>query len=152
MEFANRDRGYTLIEVLAVAALLVLACSLSVTSITAGSAAEVEEFAHNLAAKLRLLQQKAISSGKAWEVRFYDNWLEIWGPGSTREEVHHLPAGLCWHDIYNPSGRRLGFDALGQPYPGGITLGVTDQRGHTRYIIVAPVLGRVRVDSQPPSP
>ncbi|MDN5346865.1 MAG: hypothetical protein PWP65_429 [Clostridia bacterium] len=119
------------------------------------AAARLDALAGQVAADIRTVQQRAISEeSAAYYINFY--------PHGNRYEVRKTgyPVYVILDKVTLPSTAqlvettfnedRLAFSAGGRPVQGG-TITLRDRRsGRSRYVIVAPVTGRVRVSDSPP--
>jgi|Deesub1362A_J573_1020465.scaffolds.fasta_scaffold00425_15 Tfp pilus assembly protein FimT len=149
-------RGHTLLEVVIV--LLIVSTVLAVAGPELAkplAAARLEAVARQMAADIRVVQQRALNEeSAAYFIRFY--------PYGARYEVRKAasPTYVVLDKVTLPgtvelvgttfSQDWLAFSAAGTPVQGG-TVTLRDQwSGRLRYVIVAPVTGRVRVSESPP--
>jgi len=145
-----RPGGYTLIELLAVLALLGLVASMTIPRFTTLSHWQLEAASRRMAGELRLLRQEAIGTGIQYRMEFYVHVNRYTLNRSGRREWVDLPQGVFFEGNTTFSGTppSVHFNHLGRPGSGGtIILKSGDSR---RYVIVAPVNGRVRISRTPP--
>lgn len=142
--------GYTLIELLAVLALLGLVASLSIPRLTALPHWQLETASRRMAGELRLLRQEAISQGRPCRMEFYVHVNRYTLNRSGSRDWVDLPQEVIFEGNTTFPGLppSVQFNHLGRPGSGGtIILRSGDYR---RYVIVAPVTGRVRISRTPP--
>ena len=146
--------GFTLIEILIALTIMGIVLMIVVPVFNSVlSTLMLNSAANQLAADIRLQQQRAIS-GDTDAVTYYilfDPEQEIYylSAGVNTLKTVTLPAGV---DLLgtNFSNNRLAFNLKGIPLPGGhVTL--QQSRSRNRYVIISSVIGRVRVDTVPPS-
>ncbi|MGI6453317.1 MAG: GspH/FimT family pseudopilin [Syntrophomonadaceae bacterium] len=144
--------GFTLIELIAVMALLAMALAVALPALDrAWQHYALKADAQSLATLIRYSRQEAISAGQSQSVLFYtnNNSYRILG-----QERHFLNKGIRYVGNTTFSTRVIDVPACtflpdGTPRAGGtVTLQNTYNVRH--YVIVNPVAGRVRVSEAPP--
>ena len=142
--------GYTLIELLTVLALLGLVASLSIPRLTALPHWQLEAVSRRMAGELRLLRQEAIGSGITYRMEFYVHVNRYTLNRSGKREWVDLPQGVIFEGNTTFSGMppSVSFNHLGRPGSGGTV--ILRSGDYRRYVIVAPVTGRVRISRTPP--
>lgn len=146
------EKGFTLLELLLVLLITTLSLVVATPAMERVMARQgLENSAEQMAWVIRSAQQEAIYSGQDQMVRFYYSTNSYLAGTSTRyylqgaeyaavpnfpTQVGRVPA--C---IFQPSG---------VPRSGG-TVVLMNGADETRYVIVSPVAGRIRIADQPPS-
>ncbi|MEW5922023.1 MAG: prepilin-type N-terminal cleavage/methylation domain-containing protein [Bacillota bacterium] len=142
--------GYTLVELIAVLALLGVMTALAVPRFTTLPYWHLEAASRRMAGDLRLLRQEAINSGGQYKAEFYIhlNRYTLTLPQGRRHV--YLPDTVQFEGNTTFSGLppAVHFNYLGRPSSGGTVILKTGDS--LRYIIVAPVTGRVRISRTPP--
>lgn len=150
MQF-NKRSGFTLIEVVAVMAIILVAAAISMPSLERPlDDARLYTDARQMANVLRSAREQAIGSMEATTVIFY--------PASARYKVMGKTSSTLQSGVQFVGGTtfttRFGsmptcvFAPTGAPGSGGT---VTLTNGHKlMYVIVNPVAGRVRLSETPP--
>ena len=152
IKYGRPDRGFTLIEIVAVLAVMALLAAVTWPRVAALSGWKLETAAENLAGDLRLIRQEAITSGKACKISFFvenDNYqVKL----ADRSYLVFLPEGVSFEGTTTFQGnpRFVHYTFLGRPSGGGTAILKSD-RGEKRYIIVKPVTGRIRISKIPPA-
>ena len=146
----RRVAGYTLIELLAVLALLSLLTALAVPHFADRSQWHLDIASRRMAADLRLLRQTAINSGISCRVDFYiyHNHYTLRLPEGSRSVNFREEVQFDGTTTFDGTPPVLSFNHLGRPHRGGTIILKTSNA--YRYIIVTPVTGRVRVSQTPP--
>lgn len=148
------DKGFTLIELLLVMALLgLLSMAVLPRMLPVLDKIRLQSDARDVAQALRLTRQQAISTGKPAAVYIY-----------PYASLYRIQDGknLCFREGVKCVDTTFGSAYPGGPpactfYPGGAplphagTVVLANKRGEKAYIIVNPVVGRVRVSNSPPS-
>ena len=147
----DKRAGFTLIEVVAVIAVMLIAAAITVPALDRPlDDARLYTDARQMANVLRSARQQAISSMETTTVIFY--------PASARYKVAGKPSSTLQSGVQFVGGTtfttRLGsmptcvFAPTGAPGSGGTG---TLTNGHKlMYVIVNPVAGRVRLSETPP--
>ena len=148
------QRGFTLIELLAVLAIIFLCAAMLWPNVSVHGRRKLETAARGLASDLRLIRQAAITSGEFCKIDFYryTQYYELRLPGEKR--TVYLPKGVYYGGVPSfPKGLAgppsVHFNALGHPSAGG-TVSLISGEGDILYVIVTPVIGRVRISREPP--
>lgn len=148
------QRGFTLIELLAVLAIISLCAAMLWPSVPVHGYRKLETAARGLADDLRLIRQAAITSGEPCRIDFYRyaQYYELHLPG--KKQTVYLPEGICYGGIPSFAKSSAGlpfvhYNTLGNPSGGGTVI-LKSAKGDKLYIIVTPVIGRVRISSEPP--
>lgn len=149
--FPGCNKGYTILELLAVLSLLGLLTALAVPRFSSQQQWQLETASRRLAAEIRLLRQEAINSGETCKMEFYVNINRYTLTLPEGRRHVYLPEGISYVGTTTFSGRPpvLEFTSLGRPGTGGGTV-TLDGGGQRRFVIVTPVTGRVRVSRTPP--
>jgi general secretion pathway protein H len=145
------NRGYTLVELVVVMAIMALLAGMAMPSCSRLlESARLESDARQMASLLRLARQQAITTGQPSTVIFY--------PGNAKYKLigasyRFLQPGIRFIGSTTFTSKQggqpiCGFSPLGAPTSGGtVTLANSYQRW---YVIVNPVVGRIRVSASPP--
>ncbi|NPV26181.1 MAG: type II transport protein [Firmicutes bacterium] len=149
----STEMGYTFIEVTAVLLISSLIFLLVAPRFVHGLADyQLQKSAEALVWQLRHERQAAIAEGTAHQIEFFvfGNKYRLFQP--TLRDVP-LDAGIEYAYISLPKdqfGRlTLIFNPLGTPNVGG-TIALKNKYNQYRYVVVAPVIGRVRLSDTPP--
>ncbi|MGI6648339.1 MAG: prepilin-type N-terminal cleavage/methylation domain-containing protein [Bacillota bacterium] len=145
--------GFTLVELLAVLVVLGMV-SLMAWPVFNRTLAnhQLRQTAEQMAWELRAQQQEAIAFGSSRQIEFslYGNYYNVLKPELRRV---YLPEKIRFHYITIPKtgGNRylLDFDILGRPNLGG-TIALKNEFGSEQYVIITPVIGRIRISDKPP--
>ncbi len=147
--------GFTLVELLAVMAIISLFAGLLLPRLDISARWKLEAAAHNLRSDLRLLRQEAITSGEECLVKFLikTERYQLLLP-ENRQLFINLPEGIYFEGLTTFGGNPpvAAFNNLGHPCrSGGGTVVLKSEKGDKLYVIVLPVTGRVRVSRNPPA-
>lgn len=146
--------GFTLIELLCVIAIIAILSLLAMPLLFNWEPEwELEAAAWDLAAKIRLARQVAITRRKTTRIEFREaaGDYRIFFPGDPEEKIT-LPEGIYYGGINFPSSggvHLLSFTMSGAPNQGGTVI-LINRDEEKRYVIVTPATGRVRVSEDPP--
>lgn len=152
----NNEKGLTLVELLCVLVFIGI-----IVTIATPALSRVEEkrnldiAARTLAIDIRETQQKAITKGWSQLIEFRSSMQDYRiRDGVTNElKIVKLPEGISYRSNNFPrvgGYRLLVFFRTGAPNNGG-TVALINESGDTRFIIVTPATGRVRIDQNPPT-
>lgn len=156
--------GYSLVEIAAVIAIIGVAVSL----VWPGMSDVLGELylcqtAYQLVRDIRFIQQQAMNhpsggwklifvTGQIVDGNYFDtqNWaIYCYEAGiSRRQTSRQLPPGFSFSGL-NFRNQEIRFTELGAPMSAG-HVSLRNSRGHTLYVIVAPVTGKIRIDTRPP--
>ncbi|MDO9536291.1 MAG: GspH/FimT family protein [Bacillota bacterium] len=143
--------GFTLIELVAVLALIAILTAAALPSTGAISRWKLETASRSLAGDLRMVRQEAITSGKVCRIVFfvYTNSYQIRTVGEN--SMVRLPEGVYFEGSTTFGGvpPYVHFNMFGRPSGGGTVILKTGD-GEKSYVIVTPVTGRVRISKDPP--
>ncbi len=142
-----------MLEILVVMALLGI---LALTAVPRFNAVydyiELRKDAAEIARQLRLARHRAVATMQANQVRFYPD-LQRYRVYQPTERTYYLSSGVKYVYVSFPKDSRgwiiCQFSPLGVPTAGG-TVALENRRGQRLYVVVNPVVGRVRVSSTPP--
>lgn len=150
----KEELGFTLMEMLCVVFLIGLTIMIAAPALQDfGQKRSLEIGARTIATEMRKTQQRAITAGHGQIIEFRPgNRIRI-TDGKTEEKYYvDLPEGVSFRAITFPKSGNvhfLRFNYNGSPSSGG-TVSLTNSSGDVRYVIVAPVTGRVRISEDPP--
>lgn len=146
------NKGYTLIEIIAVMAIMALAIGMAMPIFAKTLASvQLQTDAQKMASLLRMARQQAMTSGQPKTVVFYPASGKYKVNGSTSYYLHPGIGFIGATTFTTKLGGQpiCGFSPAGAPSSGGtVTLGNGSER---RYVIVNPVAGRVRISESPPT-
>ncbi|MBS4030490.1 MAG: GspH/FimT family protein [Clostridiales bacterium] len=145
-------RGIVLVELIVVLVVMAMITATVVPLYQHMGRWSLRTAAAELAVRIRETRHTAISSGQTCTIVFYEF--------SGRYKLDY-PEGITW--VWLPEGVNyagnnfplkdnrptLSFRYTGAPNQGGHVV-LKDQKGNRLYVIVTPVTGRVRIDSEPP--
>ncbi|NLN86532.1 MAG: prepilin-type N-terminal cleavage/methylation domain-containing protein [Syntrophomonadaceae bacterium] len=147
----HRHDGFTLIEVLAVLAIMAIAAAITIPVLDRPLAdARLYTDARQMTQVLRSARQQAITSGKAVTVIFYPTSARyrVLGETPTNLQKDIRFVGSTTFTTKYGSLPTCAFDPSGTPGSGGTVTLSNGQR--LLYVIVNPVAGRVRLSETPP--
>lgn len=144
-----RRKGFTIIELVTVLSIIgvVITITLPVFHSTL-SKYKLETSAYAIASDMRRIQQKTISEGKFYRLKFniyLNSYSVLLG---TSEEIKELPDGIRLVTT-NFENHTLSFQVTGAPNRAGTVI-IKNADGRFMYIIVEVATGRVRVSDKPP--
>ncbi|NLO21544.1 MAG: prepilin-type N-terminal cleavage/methylation domain-containing protein [Syntrophomonadaceae bacterium] len=147
----SRHKGFTLIELMVVLLILALTLSLAWPQLNRPyQRYALNSSATQLAWTLREARSEAMFKGRISSVRFYVSLNRY----RSDKQSYYLVKGIQYGGIPTfPS--RIGsipvcsFNATGAPAGGG-TVVLKNQLNDKKYIIVNPIVGKVRVSDKPP--
>ncbi|NMB42034.1 MAG: prepilin-type N-terminal cleavage/methylation domain-containing protein [Firmicutes bacterium] len=149
--FCKDNKGFTLIEVMAVVAVSAILLMIIWPRAPLLSRWKLETAAQDLAGDLRLIRQAAITTGKSCEIAFfvYTNSYRRELPDKTSQI--YLPEGIVYKGDTSFKGDPpfVHFNLMGRPSSGGTVI-LKSPTGEKRYIIVTPVTGRIRISKTQP--
>jgi type II secretory pathway pseudopilin PulG len=148
-----KTEGFTAVELMAFLVVVGVAVALAVPVFTKTMAnSQLKQAADRMAWELRAQQQEAISSGSFRQIEFfyYGGYYQMLKPEKNNV---FLPQGITYSYITIPKtgGNRylLTFNITGGPNLGG-TIALKNEFGNQVYVIITPVIGRIRVSDVPP--
>ncbi|MCX5780610.1 MAG: GspH/FimT family pseudopilin [Firmicutes bacterium] len=148
----RNNKGFTLIEIIAVLALMALAIGMAMPIFAKTLVSvQLQTDAQKMASLLRMTRQQAMTSGQPKTVVFYPASGKYKVNGSTSYYLHPGIGFIGATTFTTKQGGQpiCGFSPTGVPSSGGtVTLGNGYER---RYVIVNPVAGRVRISESPPA-
>lgn len=161
--FLARDKapGFILTELVIVIGLFAIAISLAWPKMNGGlEELYLRQTANHLVRDIHLVQQQAMNNPSGgWKLSFittqvingqYTN-VQYWTIScynNAAPDIRQLPPGISYLGT-NFHNEEIRFTELGVPLSAG-HVGIRNSSGHTLYVIVAPVTGKVRIDTQPP--
>jgi prepilin-type N-terminal cleavage/methylation domain-containing protein len=148
----NRD-GFTVIELLAVLLITGLVMGLGIPIFKRTLADyQLQQTAERLAWEIRAQQQEAMADGTPRQIEFfyYGGYYKILKP-QPRNVFFPEDVAYAYLTLPKSGGNRylLILNASGSPNLGG-TVALKNDYGRERYVVINPVIGRVRVSDVPP--
>lgn len=148
------EKGFTLLELLLVMAILgLLSAAVMPRMLPVLDKIRLQSDARDVAQALRLARQQAISTGKpaAFYIYPYASLYRVQNANSLhfREGIKCIDTSFA--PAYSGGPPACTFHPNGAPLPRAGTVVLANQRGEKTYIIVNPVVGRVRVSNNPPT-
>ena len=152
----NRNKGFTLIELMVVVVIISLLLGLGVNGLDyLIQWNKLNTAAAFLSSELKNTQSRAFYEGVYYKIEFYPtfNW-----PTSSNKYKILKKGNVLYKEIKldgvelfktNFTNNRVNFNPNGSPSMGG-TVTLKNKRGKVLYIIMTPVTARVRVSPNPP--
>lgn len=142
----NRDRGYTLIELILVIAIMAILFTISFPNFTRIlSQYQLKSTANQLISDMRWVRQESIY-GRSGMVKMYferdKNYYAI-DEGTKRRAKRELPKGIYFHDV-PLNNSQLTFTLIGAPSEAG-TIVLKNSYGASCHIYFMPSTGRIRI-------
>lgn len=149
VERKERTSGFLLLELILVLSFVALLCAFAFPSFTrCQSNLALPGVAQKVASTVRLARIEAIEGSVNTRIIFDVAANRILFRGKDgKTKIYSLPAGVTLYTTNFPS-HTLSFYPQGTPSRGGTIALRTSER--FRYVIVAPVTGRVRISDSPP--
>jgi prepilin-type N-terminal cleavage/methylation domain-containing protein len=150
----NRNKGYTLIELMVVVVIVSLLLGLGINGLDyLIQWNKLNTAAALFSSKLKNIQSKAFYEGVYYKIEFYTtfdcptlNRYRIYKQTELREEIQLKGVELFKTNFTN---NKVFFYPNGVPSMGG-TVTLKNKRGKVLYVIMTPVTARVRVSTEPP--
>ncbi len=147
------ERGVTLLELLAAMFIMALLVALAFpVLVPVLDDIRLKGDAQRLAWELRAARQEAIATGNHRSVYLYPfgNYYRVEGQSSCSLQKGVEFDGITFGAAYPSGPPACIFSASGAPQPRAGTVVLTNQQGHRLYIIVNPVMGRIRISDTAP--
>ena len=154
MKSPDNRKGYTLIELIIVTALISILTAVAIPRFPLLSGRQLTGAAWKIAGDVRLARSEAVITGQTCRITFYIDGGACLFTSEKETRLSELPEGITF-----PTSTTFAKDASGNPYiqfnplgrpSGGGTVALQTESGEKRYVIVTPVTGRVRVSRDPP--
>jgi len=145
----NRNKGFTLIELMVVTGIITLLLVLSINGINSLLQwSKLNRTAALLSSELKNTQSRAFYEGVYYKIQFWES-LDRYRIYKQTELVEDVI--LEDIDLYNTNftDDNVYFYPSGVPSMGG-TVTLKNKRGKVLYVIMTPVTARVRVSPEPP--
>jgi len=146
---SNRNRGFTIIELIVIVAIVVVLTTLSVNGLSnLLQWNKLNATATQLRADLRLAQANAFYEGIYYKLDFYTalDRYKIYKQSELYKDIQLEDIKL--HNT-NFKDDKLYFYPTGVPSQGG-TVTLKNNRGKVLYVIMTPVTARIRISTEPP--
>lgn len=150
----RRQQGLVLAELLTVLLILAILAAVAIPAMLSFGQWPLRAASQEMAGRIREARQTAMASGTVCYVVFFEESHRYRLELPTGYVWVSLPAGISFGGTNFPlltkTGRpTVSFRFTGAPNRGGHLI-LRDQGGKRRYLIVAPVTGRVRISETPP--
>ena len=145
----NRNKGYTLIELMVVVGIIALLLGLSINGLyNLIQWSKLNRAAALLSSELKNTQSRAFYEGVYYKLQF---WPTLDRYRIYRQTVLYKEIQLEDIDMFNVNftDNNLYFYPNGVPSMGG-TVTLKNKRGKILYVIMTPVTARVRISPNPP--
>jgi len=145
----NRNKGYTLIELMFVVVIISLLLGLSLNGLySLIQWSKLNRAAAILSSELKNTQSRAFYEGVYYKIDF---WAPLDRYRIYRQTVLYKDVQLEDIDLFNSNftNNNLYFYPNGVPSMGG-TVTLKNKKGKVLYVIITPVTARVRVSPNPP--
>ena len=147
----NRNKGYTLIELMVVVGIIALLLGLSLNGLdNLIQWSKLNTAAATLSSELKSTQSRAFYKGVYYKLQFWPT-LDRYRYRIYRQTELIQDIILADIDLFNTNftDNNLYFYPSGVPSMGG-TVTLKNKRGKVLYVIMTPVTARVRVSPNPP--
>ena len=147
----NRNKGYTLIELMVVVGIIALLLGLSLNGLdNLIQWSKLNTAAATLSSELKSTQSRAFYEGVYYKLQFWPT-LDRYRYRIYRQTELIQDIILADIDLFNTNftDNNLYFYPSGVPSMGG-TVTLKNKRGKVLYVIMTPVTARVRVSPNPP--
>jgi len=145
----NRNKGFTLIELMVVVGIISLLLGLSLNGLyDLMQWSKLNRAAAILSSELKNTQSRAFYEGVYYKINFWES-LDRYRIYKQTELVEDIILNDI--DLYNTNftDDKVYFYPNGVPGQGG-TITLKNKRGKVLYVIMTPVTARVRVSTEPP--
>ena len=149
----NRNKGFTLIELMVVIGIISLLLGLSINGINSLLQwSKLNRAAALLSSELKNTQSMAFYEGICYKIEFWES-LDRYRVDKQKEGYYQVYKDIQLEDIdlfnTNFTNDRVRFNPNGVPSMGG-TVTLKNSRGKILYVIMTPVTARVRISTEPP--
>jgi len=155
---SGRNRGFTLLEVLVVVAIIAVLAAMVVPSLGGNQGRDVQDAAQRLVLLLNRAQQEAVLSARTWRLvldpaagtyRFQVRGSETFQAVDAEPfRGTHQPANVRWADVeVNGQAAETGGEVYLYPTGEQDTLRLTLRAGKHRRTVVMDPVGKARVES-----
>jgi len=149
----NRNKGFTLIELMVVIGIISLLLGLSINGINSLLQwSKLNRAAALLSSELKNTQSMAFYEGICYKIEFWES-LDRYRVYKQKEGYYEVYKDIQLEDIdlfnTNFTNDRVRFNPNGVPSMGG-TVTLKNSRGKILYVIMTPVTARVRISTEPP--
>ena len=149
----NRNKGFTLIELMVVVGIIFLLLGLSLNGLyNLIQWNKLNTAAALLSSELKNTQSRAFYEGVSYKIDFWES-LDRYRIYKQKEVYYEIYKDIQLEDIdlfnTNYTDDKIYFYPNGVPSMGG-TVTLKNQRGKILYVIMTPVTARVRISPDPP--